>query len=122
MPTTDTVEPSYLALATDDILFLSSTRSPFLQLKSDLEQLFDLTVCEGSIVKFLNLHIVQSPAGISFDQMQHIWSVVLTEYFKDVDPASIKLQLFPFPLNPSFERDLYETAPLVGSLSQPSNF
>jgi hypothetical protein len=116
MPTTDTMVPSYLALATDDMLFLSSTRSPFLQLKSDLEQLFDLTVCEGSIDKFLNLHFVQSPAGISFDQTQHIWSIVLTEYFKDVDPASIKLQLFPFPFpfTPSFERDLYEAAPLVG--------
>jgi hypothetical protein len=107
-------ETCYLALATDDILFISPTRDPFLWLKTELEKLFDLTVCEGSILKFLNLRIVQSPAGISFDQTNHIQNIILAEYFKDVDPGSIKLQAYPFPLDSSFERQLYEAAPLTG--------
>ncbi len=67
----------YLALATDDILFLSKKRGPFLLLQQALEKLFDLTVTEGTILKFLNLHIVQSPFGISFDQTHHIHTVLL---------------------------------------------
>ncbi|MFN9978522.1 MAG: reverse transcriptase domain-containing protein, partial [bacterium] len=48
-------ETCYIALETDDLLFISKTRAPFLRLKASLEQLFDLTVCEGSVLKFLNL-------------------------------------------------------------------
>lgn len=103
-----------LALATDDILFISKTRTPFLFLRQALEKLFDLTVTEGSILKFLNLRIVQSPAGISFDQTQHIRSVLLAEYFANTDPKSIKSQPYPFPLDASFERRLFEAAPLTG--------
>jgi hypothetical protein len=43
-------ETCYLALETNDILFGSSTRAPFLHLKQDLEKLFDLTCSEGSIL------------------------------------------------------------------------
>jgi hypothetical protein len=107
-------EQCYLALATDDILFLSKTRSPFLTLRMELEKLFDLTVSEGSLLKFLNLRIVQSPAGISFDQTQHIHNNILAEYFANVDPKSIKMQPYPFPLDSSFERRLFEAPPLTG--------
>ncbi len=65
-------ETCYLALETDDILFGSSTRAPFLHLKQDLEKLFDLTCSEGSILHFLNLCIIQSPQGVSMGQAQHI--------------------------------------------------
>jgi hypothetical protein len=67
-------------------------------------ELFDLTVCEGSLLKFLNLRIVQSPSGISFDQKQHIQCTILLEYFKDVPPTSIPRQLHPFPIDASFEK------------------
>jgi hypothetical protein len=103
-----------LALATDDILFLSKTRSPFLRLKQELEKLFDLTICEGSTLKFLNLRIVQSPHGISFDQSQHINNTILSEYFKDIPTSTIPKQVFPFPINATFERTLYESPPLSG--------
>jgi hypothetical protein len=76
-------------LETDDLLFISKTRSPFLRLKAELEKIFDLTVCEGSVLKFLNLRIIQSPAGISFDQMQHIQDTLLYDYFKDIPKDSI---------------------------------
>jgi hypothetical protein len=107
-------ETCYIALETDDLLFVSKTREPFLRLKVALEQLFDLTVCEGSTLKFLNLRIVQSPSGISFDQTRHIQNIILSEYFKDIPSSSIKRQLYPFPLEPSFEKQLYEAPPLTG--------
>jgi hypothetical protein len=60
-------ETCYIALETDDLLFISKTRTLFPRLKDALEKLY-LTVCEGSVLKFLNLRIIQSPHGISFDQ------------------------------------------------------
>jgi len=96
-------ETCYCALETDDLLFLSKTREPFLQLKQELQKLFDLSICEGSILKFLNLRIVQSPAGISFDQTQHIQRTILAEYFRDIPPSSIPKQLYPFPIDSSIE-------------------
>jgi len=107
-------ETCYLALETDDFLILSKTRVPFLQLKMELQKLFDLTVCEGSLLNFLNLRIVQSPFGISFDQTSHIQKTILAEYFKDIPSTSIPKQLYPFPLDASFERKLYESPPLTG--------
>ncbi len=86
-------ETCYLALETDDLLFISTTRSPFLRLKTELEKLFDLTVSEGAVLKFLNLRIIQSPSGISFDQTNHIKNTVLSEYFRDVLVTSIPRQL-----------------------------
>jgi hypothetical protein len=92
-------ETLYLALATDDILVCSTTRQPFLLLKQELEKLFDLTCVEGNILKFLNLRIIQSPSGISFDQTDHIENTILSEYFKDTPPSTIKRQPYPFPWN-----------------------
>ena len=107
-------ETCFLVLETDDLLFLSKTRSPFLTLKAELERLFDLTVSEGSVLKFLNLRIIQSPAGVSFDQTMHIKNTILYEYFKDVPDTSIPKQVYPFPLDAAFEKRLYEAAPLTG--------
>jgi hypothetical protein len=107
-------ETCYIALETDDLLFISKTRTPFLRLKHALEKLFDLTVCEGSVLKFLNLRIIQSPHGISFDQTQHIQTTILHDYFKDIPTDSIPCRLYPFPLDAIFEKRLYEAAPLTG--------
>ena len=107
-------ETCYIALETDDLLFVSKTRSPFLRLKAELEKIFDLAVCEGSVLKFLNLRIIQSPAGISFDQTQHIQNTLLYDYFKDIPKDSITRQLYPFPLDATFEKRLYEAPPLQG--------
>jgi len=107
-------ETCFLAIETDDILFISKTRTPFLQLKSELEKLFDLTVCEGSILKFLHLQIIQSPFGVSFDQTTHIKNTILHDYFKEILATSIPCQLYPFPIDASFECHLYKAPPLSG--------
>jgi hypothetical protein len=107
-------ESIYLALATDDILVCSKTCTLFQLLKQALEKLFDLTCAEGSKIKLLNLQIVQSHAGISFDQTDHVHLTILEEYFRTVPTASIPYQPFPFPILASFEKTLYESVPLLG--------
>ncbi len=66
------------------------------------------------MLKFLYLRIIQSPAGTSIDQTQHIQNKILYEYFKDIPSDSIPRQLYPFPIDASFEKKLYEAPPLTG--------
>jgi hypothetical protein len=61
---------SLSVLETDDLLMASENDEPFHHLVTELRQMFDLTSKQGSILKFLNLRIVQSPLGVSFDQTQ----------------------------------------------------
>jgi hypothetical protein len=58
--------------------------------------------------------LFRAQLGILFGQTQHIQNIILAEYFKGVEPIGIKLQLYQFPLDASFEHTLYEAAPLTG--------
>jgi hypothetical protein len=107
-------ETCYIALETDDILVASPTTAPFLHLKQELEKIFDLTVRMGTILRYLNIRIIQSPTGISLDQSQHIKSHIIDVYFKNVPPSSVPKKLYPFPLETSFEQQLFEAPPLTG--------
>jgi hypothetical protein len=84
----------------------------------ELKKLFDFTCNEGNLLKYLNIRIIQSPCGISLDQMQHITSTILNEYFQGVPVSSIPFKSYPFPIEPAFERSLYEAPPLVGPALQ----
>jgi hypothetical protein len=48
------------------------------------------------------------------DLTTHIKSKILHEYFKDIPTSSIPKTYYPFPLESSFEQQLYEAAPLIG--------
>ncbi len=109
---------SYLVLETDDVLIGSPTAAPLHYLKQELYKLFSLTSHHGNILKYLNMRIVQSPSGISLDQTSHITSTILSEYFNGIPPASISFKPYTFPLEPAFERLLYEAPPLIGSALQ----
>jgi hypothetical protein len=106
-------EPSILVLETDDILMASKSDKPFIHLQATLSTFFDLTTNQGTTLKFLNMRIIQSPCGISFDQTKHIQSQILDTYFKDVPPSSIPHKPYPFPIEASFEQQLYESPPLT---------
>ncbi len=108
-------ETCYIALETDDILVASPTNAPFLFLKQELEKIFDLTMRMGSMLRYLNIRIIQSPAGISIDQSQHIKTHLLDPYFKDIPPSSIPKKRYPFPIETSFEQLLFEAPPLTGT-------
>jgi hypothetical protein len=58
------VSEFFLALVTDDCLIIFDDRAQLHDLKSKMGEMLDLTLQEGVILRFLNLRIVQSPAGI----------------------------------------------------------
>jgi hypothetical protein len=76
--------------------------------------MFDLTSKQGSVLKFLNLRIVQSPLGVSFDQTKHITTQIIEPYFGKTPSSSIPHHLYPFPIEAPFESKLYEAPPLTG--------
>jgi len=43
----------------------------------------DVTTQEGPILKYLNLHIFQSPYGISLDQIEHICDTILDPWLEN---------------------------------------
>jgi hypothetical protein len=94
----------FLALATDDFLVLANDREHFLALKSGLEKLFKMTLQEGSVLRFLNLRIIQSPHGISIDQTDHVVDSIIEPYFKLRDVSKLVRIISPFPMDTSFEQ------------------
>jgi hypothetical protein len=78
-----------------------------------MEAIFDLTLQEGTILRFLNLLIIQSPAGISIYQTDHIVETILELYFKDRDTSALISITSPFPTDSSFEKCLHEAPILV---------
>ncbi len=88
-----------------------------------IQLLFDFTCSEGSILKFLNLCIVQSPAGISFDQPDHIRGIILAQYFKDLKQVSSFNRipsLCSLPLSANFmNRFLWRPCPHGGCKTLP---
>jgi hypothetical protein len=105
----------FLALATDDFLVLTDDRELFLALKSGLEKLFKFTLQEGSVLRFLNLRIIQSPDRISIDQTDHVVDSIIKPYFKLRDVSKLVRITSPFPTDTSFEQQLYESPIITGS-------
>jgi hypothetical protein len=105
---------SLSVLETDDLLMASDYDEPFLHLVTELRKMFDLTSKQGSVLKFLNLRLIQSPHGISFDQTKHIQSQILEPYFVNTPKSSIPRRPYPFPIEASFETQLHEAPPLTG--------
>jgi hypothetical protein len=91
----------------------SKSNKPFIHLQATLSTFFDLTINQGTTLKFLDMRIIQSPCGISFDQTKYIQSQILDTYFKDIPPSSIPHRTYPFPIEASFEQHLYESPTLT---------
>jgi hypothetical protein len=104
----------FLALATDDCLIICYHRAQFLDLKRNMEAMSDLTLQEGAILRFLNLRIIQRPAGISIDQTDHIVETIVEPYVKDRNTSTLISITSPFTTDSSFEQYLYEAPILVG--------
>jgi len=98
-------------LSTDDILLWSSNRQTFLSLCKKLTQYFEVTTTEGPVLRYLNMRIVVSPAGISLDQTDYILRHV-QEYFRDTDVEVPDVD-GPFPTDTKFEVELFQSPPLM---------
>jgi hypothetical protein len=75
----------FLDLVTDDYIIVCDDRRHFLTLKKNMEALFEVTLEEGAILRFLTLRIIQIPAGISIDQTDRIVETIGVSYFQDRD-------------------------------------
>ena len=62
---------SYLTVSTDDILNTTNNDTEFPELTIVFEENFDMKFQEGSVLKYLNFLIFQSPICFSVDQTDH---------------------------------------------------
>ena len=76
--TDDTV--SYLTVSTDDVLNTTNNEKSFPEPTRVFKEHFDMKVQEGSVIKYLNFRIFQSPHGFTIDQTDHIMEL-LNEWF-----------------------------------------
>ena len=74
--------------------------------------MFEYTTDEGTTLQFLNMRIIQTQEGISFDQTQHIENKILPTYFDKDD--NVPYVSHPFPVTNTFKNDLYKAFPLTG--------
>ena len=99
-----------LCLATDDILFASTSPTLWDTLLITFHQYFEYTTQTGDELAFLNYRIIQSKHGVSIDQTNHIQQTILSIYFKD--KQNVPFQSSPFPKDPKFEMDLFKALPM----------
>jgi hypothetical protein len=99
--------------STDDLLCAFSDRRLFMQLHTFLSKYVTVSAQSGSILNYLNLRIVQSPDGISYDQTQHIKDTIIDFWFKPSKQNNrfIKPVDTPFRTDSDYERELADTLP-----------
>lgn len=61
-----------LNTSTDEFLCAYNIKQVLDRLCTELQRLFDITTKGGTVLKYLNLSIIQTEHGISFDQTEHI--------------------------------------------------
>ena len=71
---------SYLTVSTDDVLNTTNNETAFTELTRVFKERFEVKLQEGSVLKYLNFLIFQSPLGFSIDQTDHIMELV-NEWF-----------------------------------------
>ena len=67
---------SYIKFSTDDVLNTNNNETAFTKLTNVFEENFEMKVKGGSVIKYLNLRIFQSPLGFSVNQPDHIMELV----------------------------------------------
>ena len=70
------VTVSYLTVSTDGVLNTTNNKTSFTELRRFFEEAFDIKVQEGSVLKYLNFQVYQSPLGFSVDQTDNIMKLV----------------------------------------------
>ena len=63
---------SYIMVSNDVFLNTTNNETAFNELRIVFEEVFDIKVQEGSVLKYLNLRIYQSYLGFSVDHTDHI--------------------------------------------------
>ena len=103
----------YVCLATDDLLCAFLKYAHFDDLVKYLRRFFNLTVQTGHVLSFLSLRIIQTDLAISVDQGEYIYDLLLKYYGQSVD--RIKTVTTPMRSDSAYEKELFESPPLVGN-------
>ena len=101
-----------LCLATDDMLFASTSKILYDLLLKEFAKYFEYTTRTGPELSFLNYRIVQSEWGISIDQTTHIRQNILAKYFPN-EKETVPFYSSPFPKDGKIEMDLYQAPHLT---------
>ena len=102
-----------MAVTTDDLLFATQHKSCLDKLMTKLTKYCSITIQKGQELSYLNLRIIQSEHGISIDQAQHIERTIIEPYWNHVtDKKKIYFCESPFPIDSSFEKQLFDSFPL----------
>ena len=104
------VTVSYFTVSTDYVLNTNNNENAFPELTRFFKEHFEMKVQEGSVLKYLNFRVFQSPLGFSIDQTYHIVELVNewfpTGKFRNVDT--------PFWTDSLHENELLAVLPLTG--------
>jgi hypothetical protein len=102
-----------LNTSTDDFLCIHSHQAIYEELCTYLKQFFDITTMQGTLIKYLNIRIIQSDLGISYDQTEHIKRKILQKHFPDdkIGDSIMKEVHTPFRTDNQYEIDLLEQLP-----------
>lgn len=101
--------------STDDFLCAFSDEVIFRRLYDYLKAHFGITICTGTHLEYLNLRIIQTKYGISYDQTEHINDEILTAYFSNDSDERYKSVHTPFRTDNVYERELAEQLPATPS-------
>ena len=80
---------SYPKVSNDDGLNTTNNETEFQELTRVIKEKFEMKGQEGSVLKYLNFRVLQSPLGFIIDQTDHIMELVNewfpTGMFRNVD-------------------------------------
>jgi len=101
--------------STDDFLCEYSHIELYRDLCTYLKKYFDITTEEGSKLMYLNLRIIQTVYGVSFDQTDHIQRTIVDKFFPPETTEILKSVHTPFRTDSQYELDLAEQLPATDS-------
>ena len=103
-----------LCTSTDDFLCAFSKEYIFADFMKFMDSILPVTAQTGTVLKYLNVRIIQTDMGISIDQTQHIKTNVVEKYFPPERTERLKSADTPYRTDSEYERALSETLPATG--------
>jgi hypothetical protein len=102
-----------LNISTDDFMCAHSNEEIYETLCTYLKQFFDITTQTGTKIKYLNIRIIQSDLGISYNQTEHIEHKIIQKHFlpEKIGKFTMKEVHTPFRTDSQYKIDLAEQLP-----------
>ena len=104
-------ESLIVVTSTDDFICSYTHDNVFSAFLTHMEKFVPITTQDGTVLKYLNLRIVQSDLGISFDQTHHIQTTIVDEAFPAGRDELVKTADTPYRTDAEYEKALHERLP-----------